>query len=78
MIVKEVLANGRLAALSQAAFAAALSKPWVDVVLSGAVTVQQLQENLHALRAPSTDAAQLPVTEDPVAYWEHRRRLQWE
>src|SRR6202011_1141112 len=38
VIIKEALANGRLAAEDQVAIAAALANPWVDVVLSGAVT----------------------------------------
>ena len=69
IIVKEVLANGRLtsrhggpsvrevrahaAALGTTvetlAVAAALAQPWADVVLSGAVTPEQLQTHLAAL-----------------------------
>ena len=69
VIVKEVLANGRLtndhadpritpleeharsvgAPLDAVAFAAALGNPWVDVVLSGAVTEGQLLTNLRSL-----------------------------
>jgi aryl-alcohol dehydrogenase-like predicted oxidoreductase len=62
VIVKEVLANGRLVSSStvervarrhgvaadQVALAAALSQPWTDVVLSGAATVGELESNLGA------------------------------
>jgi aryl-alcohol dehydrogenase-like predicted oxidoreductase len=64
VIVKEALANGRLARrppapLSEAAatsgttpaalaLAAALAQPWADVVLSGAATIPQLTDNVAA------------------------------
>ena len=54
MIVKEALANGRLAAQDDVAIATALRQPWADVVLSGAVTVDQLHSNLRALNLALT------------------------
>src|SRR6202022_2390559 len=48
VIIKEALANGRLASQDRVAMAAALANPWVDVVLSGAVTVDQHQSNAMA------------------------------
>ena len=80
VIVKEVLANGRLtddhadpritpleeharsvgAPLDAVAFAAALGNPWVDVVLSGAVTEGQLLTNLRSLDI-TMDQNALPV-----------------
>lgn len=91
VIVKEALANGRLAgrdasvsaALHHArhrpdalALAAALAQPWADVVLSGATTVEQLRSNLEALEVAGGD---VPVVqaEPAAAYWEHRRSLPW-
>jgi aryl-alcohol dehydrogenase-like predicted oxidoreductase len=64
-------------ALDAVAIAAALSQPWVDVVLSGAVTVDQLASNLSgvAFAASSTD---LPsIATPPDEYWAHRRTLVW-
>jgi aryl-alcohol dehydrogenase-like predicted oxidoreductase len=74
VIVKEALANGRLARRAPApladaaralattpdalALAAVLAEPWADVVLSGAATVDQLISNLSAVQLP-LDAATL-------------------
>jgi aryl-alcohol dehydrogenase-like predicted oxidoreductase len=60
------------------AIAAAVSKPWVDVVLSGAVTVDQLASNLRA-----GDLAQIigdwpDIAESPDEYWARRRGLAWQ
>lgn len=97
VIVKEGVANGRLAgrgapewlrALADArgtspdalALAAVLARPWVDVVLSGASTVAQLQQNLAAWEVDWTeedDARAAPHAEAPEAYWEHRSSLSW-
>jgi aryl-alcohol dehydrogenase-like predicted oxidoreductase len=67
VIVKEALANGRLAGSDDradaahlggwppdaVALAAAASQPWADVVLSGAATVDQLRSNLQACQVMS-------------------------
>ncbi len=62
------------------ALAAALAQPWSDVVLSGAVTVDQLESNLAALEL-SIDADLLGelavLSEDPGSYWQARARLVW-
>jgi aryl-alcohol dehydrogenase-like predicted oxidoreductase len=80
--VKEGLANGRLVhepALGEApdarALAAILAKPWADVVLSGAATVETLRSNLRAtdVEAPALDRLQ----EDSAAYWAYRGTLPW-
>jgi aryl-alcohol dehydrogenase-like predicted oxidoreductase len=70
-------AEAHRTALDVVAIAAALSQPWVDVVLSGAVTVEQLTSNLNgvAFSAPTTD---LPATATPPdEYWAYRRTLAW-
>jgi aryl-alcohol dehydrogenase-like predicted oxidoreductase len=60
--------------------AAALARPWADVVLSGATTTAQLRSNLAALhvawdaRASDVLAA---LTEPPAAYWQRRAALPW-
>jgi len=59
------------------ALAAALSQPWADVVLSGAVTVAQLRSNLDAARI-DTGTVEWPLTAEPAAeYWAHRSALAW-
>jgi aryl-alcohol dehydrogenase-like predicted oxidoreductase len=80
VIVKEALANGRLADRDQQAIAAALAKPWVDVVLSGAVTTGQLRSNVAALsvRLSTDELADLSKLAEPAdRYWKERGRLAW-
>jgi aryl-alcohol dehydrogenase-like predicted oxidoreductase len=90
VIVKEVLANGRLALPGPAtralgerpdvtALAAALAQPWADVVLSGAATVPQLRSNLAALDdAPQPDGDGLAwLALDPRVYWSERAAMPW-
>jgi aryl-alcohol dehydrogenase-like predicted oxidoreductase len=62
------------------ALAAALRQPWCDVVLSGAVTSDQLDANLAALgiRLDDGDAAVLAGLAEPAgAYWATRAELPW-
>jgi aryl-alcohol dehydrogenase-like predicted oxidoreductase len=62
------------------ALSSALAQPWADVVLSGAVTVDQLHSNLAALgvawdeEAGSSLAA---LAESPETYWKTRSELAW-
>jgi aryl-alcohol dehydrogenase-like predicted oxidoreductase len=62
------------------ALAAALAQPWVDVVLSGAATVAQLESNLEALtlhqRPELVDQLDV-IPEDPLTYWQKRAALSW-
>ncbi|GAB1510682.1 aldo/keto reductase [Actinophytocola sp. KF-1] len=91
VLVKEALANGRLAveppepvaALARSlevgpdavALAAALAQPWADTVLSGAAGTRQLASNLAAASLPH---AELPdLAEPPADYWKHRSALAW-
>ncbi|HTF08447.1 MAG TPA: aldo/keto reductase, partial [Asanoa sp.] len=53
----------------------ALRQPWIDVVLSGAATTDQLASNLRALEI--TDPGRLPAPESPDEYWRHRSALPW-
>jgi aryl-alcohol dehydrogenase-like predicted oxidoreductase len=62
------------------AIAAALAQPWVDLVLSGAVTVEQLRSNLRALdvRLPHGALESLEgLAEEPGTYWAERSALAW-
>jgi aryl-alcohol dehydrogenase-like predicted oxidoreductase len=100
VIVKEVLANGRLTARGDAgrtgplallardlhvgpdavAIAAALARPWADVVLLGPTTVDQLESNVRAvgIRAGPALLSRLEgLREDPAGYWSARAALPW-
>ena len=59
------------------ALAAALSQPWADVVLSGAVTTTQLHSNLQtsATNIPTEGLPDIALT--PVEYWSRRGALAW-
>lgn len=62
------------------AIAAATARPWADVVLSGAVTVDQLRSNFGALRvAPADDPAERldGIVEPAERYWQRRATLPW-
>ena len=62
------------------ALAAALARPWADVVLSGAATVEQLESNLGArtIRYDGELARTLaPLAEEPETYWATRAGLAW-
>jgi aryl-alcohol dehydrogenase-like predicted oxidoreductase len=63
------------------AMAAAISQPWSDVVLSGAVSPAMLHSNLRARELvlegvrPADELSQLCI--DPDAYWQRRSGLPW-
>lgn len=62
------------------ALAAALARPWADVVLSGASTVRHLEENLRARDVAWSEEDEERVrgtAEDAAAYWERRSALEW-
>jgi aryl-alcohol dehydrogenase-like predicted oxidoreductase len=62
------------------ALAAASAQPWVDIVLSGASTVQMLHSNLSAreLRLDPTVLDRFDsLREDPETYWDTRSALSW-
>jgi aryl-alcohol dehydrogenase-like predicted oxidoreductase len=57
------------------ALAAALANPWATVVLSGAVTPDQLRSNLGALEAGPVP--ELDLAEPPEDYWAARSARPW-
>jgi aryl-alcohol dehydrogenase-like predicted oxidoreductase len=62
------------------ALAAVLARPWADVVLSGAATVDTLRSNLRATQVAWTDALERSLgvlTEDSERYWARRGELTW-
>jgi aryl-alcohol dehydrogenase-like predicted oxidoreductase len=71
----------RLGATSDAvALAAVRSRPWVDVVLSGAATAEQLRSNLAALEvrwSAELDEELAGLAEPGEAYWSTRSGLSW-
>jgi aryl-alcohol dehydrogenase-like predicted oxidoreductase len=87
VVIKEALANGRLtdrghesAPGDVRALAAVLAQPFVDVVLSGASTVEQLKSNLAAREAewtPELEQRYAGLVEPPDVYWEKRSALAW-
>jgi len=62
------------------ALAAVLANPWVDVVLSGAVTPAQVEDNLAAVQV-ELDGGELEelatLAEPPERYWQVRSALAW-
>jgi aryl-alcohol dehydrogenase-like predicted oxidoreductase len=57
-----------------------LSRPWVDVVLSGAVCTRHLASNLHALNVTwdaEAEEALAGLAESPDVYWNFRKKLAW-
>jgi aryl-alcohol dehydrogenase-like predicted oxidoreductase len=62
------------------AIAAVLARPWVDTVLSGAGTVDQLRSNLMAIEVAWDDSLEEElgtVVEPPDRYWDTRSALAW-
>lgn len=71
----------RLGAASDAvALAFVLSRPWVDVVLSGASTIEQLRSNVRALElewSAELDEELAGLAEPSEDYWSTRSALSW-
>jgi aryl-alcohol dehydrogenase-like predicted oxidoreductase len=60
------------------ALAAVLSQPWADVVLSGAVTPEQLSSNVHALALVRGPDDWPTPAQSPNDYWSARAALTWQ
>ena len=73
---KEAVARGTT--IDAVALAAALSQPWADVVLSGAVTAGQLESNLKAIALARESADWPDVGESPKDYWARQSALVWQ
>lgn len=66
--------------LDALALAAVLAQPWVNIVLSGAATAEQLRSNAAALQVRWDEEAvsELATLEEtPAAYWAMRASLAW-
>ena len=97
VIVKEVLANGRLTSqfggkqiqrlaahartrgvtVETLAIAAALRQPWATVVLSGAVTPEQLRDQIAAFDVLTDDEPSVRA-QPPERYWHARSTIAWQ
>jgi len=93
VLVKEALANGRLAVepppellgiaeragvgADAVALAAALAQPWADTVLLGAASPAQLRANLAAVRVTLPGDALSQLAVEPGRYWGRRAELAW-
>ena len=95
VLIKEAMANGRLAAADgplggiagrlgttpdRVALATVLAHPWADVVLSGAVTVDQIRSNASAvdLKLPADELSAMDtLAQPPERYWTERGALPW-
>jgi aryl-alcohol dehydrogenase-like predicted oxidoreductase len=78
-LLNEVSANHNTT-VDALALAAVLAQPWVDVVLSGAATVEQLQSNVLAVDVKwdeETAVALQSLRENPETYWHTRSQLAW-
>jgi aryl-alcohol dehydrogenase-like predicted oxidoreductase len=75
--VPELTAAARKAGTTTDALALAgvLAQPWVDIALSGASTVAQMNSNLEALEVEPERFEDL--IEDPESYWHERSELPW-
>jgi len=76
----EDLAQRLNTSLDALALAAALARPWVSVVLSGATTEAQLESNIRACSVhwdAQAESAIQALAEDSHAYWDKRARLAW-
>ena len=80
LAVLDEIARAHGATRDAVALAALLARPWVDMVLSGAVTDEQLAANLAALdlRLSDDDLARLESLAEPADdYWRTRGDLAW-
>jgi aryl-alcohol dehydrogenase-like predicted oxidoreductase len=71
------LADTQQTTIDALAIAAALSQPWSDVVLSGAVTTNQLQSNVNATTLSERSLEWPEMSEPPIEYWRRRSTLPW-
>jgi aryl-alcohol dehydrogenase-like predicted oxidoreductase len=77
--IREV-AESRGIAIETLALAAALARPWADVVLTGAATVGQVQSNVAALELAygrELDEELLSVSINSAEYWRARSSFRW-
>ena len=77
--IREV-AEGRGTTIEMLALAAALARPWADVVLTGAATVEQIRSNVAALDLAydaELEEELRSVSIDSTEYWRARSSFGW-
>ena len=77
--IREV-AESRGTTLETLAVAAALARPWANVVLTGAATVEQVRSNLEALELDydaELEEKLRPVAASSAEYWRARSSFRW-
>jgi aryl-alcohol dehydrogenase-like predicted oxidoreductase len=72
------IADSHATSIDAVALAAALANPWVDIVLSGAVTTGQLESNLRAVPLAKNVTDWPGMAESPRDYWTRRSALPWQ
>jgi len=78
--VLSALARDRGTTIDAIALGAVLARPWADVALSGAASVEQLRSNLRACDVTWNEDIEeqlAELTQAPEDYWSKRRRLAW-
>ncbi|MGH9145444.1 MAG: aldo/keto reductase [Vicinamibacterales bacterium] len=71
-------AAARRTTIDAIALAAAMSQSWADVVLSGAVTTEQLESNVKAVDLVGGPGEWPDIAESPADYWARRSGMGWE
>jgi aryl-alcohol dehydrogenase-like predicted oxidoreductase len=74
------LAESRATTVDVLALAAALARPWADIVLTGAATVGQIQSNITALGLAYDDALDEQLRTASIGsadYWRGRSSFRW-
>ena len=76
----EGVATAHGTGLDALALAGVLAQPWVDVVLSGAASLEQLQSNARAVSLELDGEAEMllrTLAEPAGEYWRRRAALAW-
>jgi aryl-alcohol dehydrogenase-like predicted oxidoreductase len=77
--IREV-AEARGTTIEKLALAAALARPWADVVLTGAATETQIRASVAALKVPYDDELEKELRPAAIAseeYWRARSSFEW-
>ena len=77
--IREV-ANARGTTIEMLALAAALARPWADVVLTGAATENQIRSSVAALEFPydaELENQLRPISIASDEYWKVRGSFKW-
>jgi aryl-alcohol dehydrogenase-like predicted oxidoreductase len=76
MLRQEAVARGTT--IDALALGAVISQPWADIVLSGAVTIAQLESNVTAVAIAQEPTGWPDISEAATEYWSRRSALVWQ